>query len=86
MIKPYLSDLINKHKTHGLARHHSGNKSWIEKTSSDWKIQLIMALILFLLKILMRLELCIQEVWLVLKQMKLSWTFLYLFCKNIKKS
>ena len=44
MIKPYLSDLINKHKTHGLARYHSGNKSWIEKTSSDWKIQLIMAI------------------------------------------
>ena len=27
MIKPYLSDLINKHKDHGLARYHSGNKS-----------------------------------------------------------
>ena len=35
MIMPYLSDLINKHKTHGLARYHSGNKSWIGKTSSD---------------------------------------------------
>ena len=44
MIKPYLSDLINKHKTHGLARYHSGNKSWIEKTSSEWKIQLTMAI------------------------------------------
>ena len=44
MIKPYLSDLINKHKTHGLARYHSGNKSWIEKTSSDWEIQLTMAI------------------------------------------
>ena len=43
MIKPYLSDLINKHKTHGSARYHSGNKSWIEKTSSEWKIQLTMA-------------------------------------------
>ena len=31
MIKPYLSDVINKHKTHGSARYHSGNKSWIEK-------------------------------------------------------
>ena len=27
MIKPYLSDLINKHKTHGSARYHSGNKN-----------------------------------------------------------
>ena len=44
MIKPYLSDLINNHKTHGLARYHSGNKSWVEKTSSEWKIQLIMAI------------------------------------------
>ena len=44
MIKPDLSDLINKHKTHGSARYHSGNKSWIEKTSSEWKIQLTMAI------------------------------------------
>ena len=44
MIKPYLSDLINKHKTRGSARYHSGNKSWIEKTSSQWKIQLTMAI------------------------------------------
>ena len=34
MIKPYLSDLINNHKTRGLARYHSGNKSWLEETSS----------------------------------------------------
>ena len=44
MIKPYLSDLINNHKTHGLVRYHSGNKSWLEKTSSEWKIQLTMAI------------------------------------------
>ena len=44
MIKPYLSDLINKHKTHGSARYHSDNKSWIEKTSSEWNIQLTMAI------------------------------------------
>ena len=44
MIKPYLSDLINKHKTHGLARYHSGSKSWIEKTSSEWRIQIAMAI------------------------------------------
>ena len=44
MIMPYLSDLINKHKTHGLARYHSGNKSWIEKTSTEWKIQITMAI------------------------------------------
>ena len=44
MNKPYLSDLINNHKTHGSARYHSGNKSWVEKTSSEWKIQLTMAI------------------------------------------
>ena len=44
MIKPYLSDLINNHKTHGSARYHSGNKSWVEKTSSEWEIQLTMAI------------------------------------------
>ena len=44
MIIPYLSDLINNHKTHGLVRYHSGNKSWLEETSSEWKIQLTMAI------------------------------------------
>ena len=44
MIKPYLSDLINNHKSHGSSRYHSGNKSWVEKTSSEWKIQLTMAI------------------------------------------
>ena len=32
--KPYLSDLINNYKTHGLVRYHSGDKSWQEETSS----------------------------------------------------
>ena len=44
MIKPYLSDIINNHKTHGLVRYHSGNKIWVEETSSKWKIQLTMAI------------------------------------------
>ena len=44
IIKPYLIDIINEHKTHGLVRYHSGNKSWLEKTSSEWKIQLTMAI------------------------------------------
>ena len=44
MIKPYLSDIINDHKTHGLVRYHSGNKTWVEETSSEWKIQLTMAI------------------------------------------
>ena len=44
MIMPYLSDLINKHKTDGSGRYHSGNKSWIGKTSSKWKIQITMSI------------------------------------------
>ena len=44
MIMPYLIDIINEHKTHGLARYHSGNKSSLEETSSEWKIQLTMAI------------------------------------------
>ena len=44
MIKPYLSDIINDHKTHVLVRHHSGNKTWVEETPSEWKIQLTMAI------------------------------------------
>ena len=44
MIKPYLSDIIIYHKTHGLVRYNSGNKTWVEKTSSQWKIQLAMVI------------------------------------------
>ena len=44
MNRPYLSDIINDHKTHGLVRYHSGNKTWVEETPSEWKIQLRMAI------------------------------------------
>ena len=44
MSKPYLSYIINDHKTRGLVRYHSGNKTWVEETSREWKIQLIMAI------------------------------------------
>ena len=44
MIRPYLSDIINDHKTHGLVRYHSGNKTWVEETPSEWKIQPAMAI------------------------------------------
>ena len=43
MIKPYLSHIINDHKTRGLVTYHSGNKTWVEETSGEWKIQLTMA-------------------------------------------
>ena len=35
MIKPYLSDIMNNHKTRGLVTCYSGNKSWLEETSSE---------------------------------------------------
>ena len=42
--KPYLIDVINEHKTHGLVRYYSDTKSWPEETSSEWNIQLTMAI------------------------------------------
>ena len=44
MITPYLSNIINDHKTRGLVRYRSDNKAWVEETSSEWKIQLTMAI------------------------------------------
>ena len=44
MIRPYLSDVINNHKTHGEWRIHSGNTITERKTQSEWKIQLTMAI------------------------------------------
>ena len=44
MIKPYLSDIINDHKTQGKWGIHSGNKIIQHKTQSEWKIELTMAI------------------------------------------
>ena len=57
MIKPYLSNIINDHQTRGLVRYHSGNKTWVKETSSNWKIQLTMAVNFISSK-----ELCISNV------------------------
>ena len=62
MIKSYLSDIINYHKTHGLVRYYSGNKTWVEETSHEWKIQLTMAINFISLMILKRLIPCTQKV------------------------
>ena len=40
MIRPYLCDIINDHKTQGEWRIHSGNTI----TQSKWKIELTMAI------------------------------------------
>ena len=39
MIRPYLSDIINDHKTQGEPRICSGNTITEHKTQNDWKIQ-----------------------------------------------
>ena len=44
MIRPYLSDIINDHKTQEKWRIHSGNKIIEHKTQSEWKIQLTIAI------------------------------------------
>ena len=44
MIWPYLSNIINNHKTHGKWRIHSGNTITEHKTQTEWKIQLTMAI------------------------------------------
>ena len=63
MIKPYLSDIINDHKTRGLVRYYSSNTAWVEETSSEWKIQLTMAINFFSSKDFdFDFEICIQRV------------------------
>ena len=44
MIRPYLSDMINDHKTQGELRIHSGNTIIKHKTQGEWKIQLTMVI------------------------------------------
>ena len=44
MIKPYLSDVINDHKTQGKLRIHLDNKIMEHKIQSEWKLQLTMAI------------------------------------------
>ena len=44
MIRPYLSDVINDHKTQGEWRIHSGNTITEHKTQGEWEIHLTMAI------------------------------------------
>ena len=44
MIRPYLSNTINDHKTQGEWRIHSGYTILKHTTQSEWKIKLIMAI------------------------------------------
>ena len=44
IIRPYLSDVINDHKTKGERRIHSDNTIIRSKFQSEWKVQLTMAI------------------------------------------
>ena len=44
MVRPYLSDMINDHKTQCEWRIHSGNTIIKHKTQGEWKIRLIVAI------------------------------------------
>ena len=44
MIRPYLNDIINTHKTQGEWRIHSHNTIIKNKTKSEWKSQLTMVI------------------------------------------
>ena len=42
MVKPYLRDIINDHKTQGEWKVHSSNEVIDYKTQGEWKIQLML--------------------------------------------
>ena len=44
MIRPYLSNIINDHKSQGELRIHSGNTMIKHKTQGEWKTQITMAI------------------------------------------
>ena len=44
MIRPYLSNIMNDHKTQGEWKIHSGNTITEHKTQGEWKIHLTMAI------------------------------------------
>ena len=44
IIRPYLSDITNDHKTQGEWKGHSGNTVIDYETQGEWKIQLTMAI------------------------------------------
>ena len=60
MTKPYLSNIINDHKTQLKLKVHSGNRESNYKSQEEWDIQLTM--VINLLKILMKFVPCVQRV------------------------
>ena len=90
MIRPYLSDLINDHKTQGEWRIHSGTKIIQHKTQSEWKIQLTVAINFISSKDsdetrTMHAKSNNVEIMMGSETDEIVENFLNLFCKNIKK-
>ena len=91
IIKPYLNDIINDHKTQEKWRIHSSNRIMKCKTQNEWKIQLTMAINFISSKDsdetrTMRAKgnnveiMKLFNLW-----MKLLRNFLSFFCRDIKK-
>ena len=80
MIRPYLRDIINYHKTQEVWKVHLDNKVIDYKTSGEWKTQLSMTINFVSSKDSDEIR-----TMMVMKQMKLLKNFLNLFCKDIKK-
>ena len=62
IIKPYLSNIINNHKTQGKWKVYSGNTVIDYKTQGEWKIQLTMPINSISSKDSEELVLCMQKV------------------------
>ena len=62
MIRAYLRDTINDHKTQGEWKVYSANEVVDYKTQGEWKIQLSMIINFISSKILMKFVPCIQKV------------------------
>ena len=63
MIRPYLSDKLNDHKTPKNLRVHSRNEVIdYEAQYGEWKIQLTMQINFFFFEVLEKLVLCIPRV------------------------
>ena len=61
MIRQYLGDIINDHKTQGEWKVHSGNTVVDYKTQGEWKIQLTMSINFISSKDSDETLLCIQK-------------------------
>ena len=91
IIKPYLNDIINDHKTQEKWRIHSSNKIIKCKNQNKWKIQLTTAIDFFSSKdsdetrTIHAKSNNVEIIKLFNLWMKLLRNFLSFFCKDIKK-